>query len=128
MAAEMLTGVWVLKRHVTRTNPAHRRYSDSGPAPLLPAQICSRCHGQDLPSFCALAPTRRSRVCAKRLGSHSLVGGQPLYASHPGVSLTSLVRSRAGSSLTILSMPGTMHNMEPGEDINGLAQVRKGVA
>lgn len=55
--------------------------------------------------------------------------GQPHYASHtPAVSLTSLVRSRAGSSLTILSMPGTMHNMELGEDINGLAQVRKGVA
>jgi PadR family transcriptional regulator PadR len=45
--------------------------------------------------------------------------------SHPAVFLK---RFRVSSSLTTLSMPGTMHNMELGEDINGLAQVRKGVA
>jgi PadR family transcriptional regulator len=30
--------------------------------------------------------------------------------------------------LTFLSVPGTLHYMEPGEDINWLAQVRRGVA
>ena len=30
--------------------------------------------------------------------------------------------------LTVLAMPGTMHHMEPGNDVNWLGQVRKGVA
>ena len=30
--------------------------------------------------------------------------------------------------LTVLAMPGTMHYMEPGNDVNWLGQVRKGVA
>ena len=30
--------------------------------------------------------------------------------------------------MTILSVPGTLHYMEPGDDINWLAQVRRGVA
>src|SRR5580704_9651191 len=42
-----------------------------------------------------------------------------------------MARTRSGKGrrfLTFLSVPGTLHYMEPGEDTNWLAQVRRGVA
>lgn len=90
-----------------------------------------RCRGRGLPSFCAPLPgtnAEETGAAPKRLGRHSPVADNHLCESRPAVSLTSLVRSALALPLTFLSVPGTMHCMEPGENINWLAQVRRGVA
>ena len=80
-------------------------------------------------AWCPARHERGGDGCgAKGLGSHTLVADNPPCESRPAALLTSPPRAARWLCLTPLSVLGTLYCMEPGDDVNWLAQVRRGVA